>query len=248
MARSIKTVENVTQASMKRKTSTSLIVLAVLYVIVFLPTPLDDWLKQQLGLVGRWAAPALAMTTITGLCSLLLFAQDPLATGVSSSAIFFRSQYPSESIRQHYRCSAQEARDLWFKIFDKWTDDQHPQYLEYVKTFERGYGCRFIYYVSRGLVIFLVLSFATLLANFAIQRAHPEWPQVYSGILILVAAVAVTLWLFSANRIPGRKQLRPTGCWWKWTETNENSRNWLQQNLFNRAATYQEAYRIATAQ
>lgn len=232
-----------TQREMKLKTTTFIVLLALLYAAIFVPDAVVTWLKSRFGLLGSWA-PLLGLPSLTGLMSLLIFTQDSLATGTSTGAQYFRSEYPTKFIEDHYACSQGDAVQLWFMLFGRWSDPNHAKHVDYVKTFERSYGCRFIFYVSRALVVFAAICALTLAVHYA-APPPPARPQVTAEAAAAIAAIVCASWLFYSNRIPSPRNANPTGCWWKWSETNGSHRAWLQHVVFQQAPTYADAIRIA---
>jgi hypothetical protein len=83
------------------RTITAVTFLALVYAYFFLPTSALTFFEGRLKTVGGVLGVGL-VGALGGVLGSVLSAQDLLATGNSRAARFFRSQYPSESIKANY--------------------------------------------------------------------------------------------------------------------------------------------------
>lgn len=132
----------------QRRTSAVLVALCLIFAFFFLPDPVLSYVKVRLGDAAA-ILMGLGFGALGGpIIGWIAAIQDPLATGNSKAGKFFNDQYPSKAIRDHYQCAPDQENRLWFALFNPWTDVKHPQHEFYVRTFEIGFACRFVFAVQ----------------------------------------------------------------------------------------------------
>jgi hypothetical protein len=223
------------------RTITALTFLALVYAYFFLPTSALTFFEARLKTVGGVLGIGL-VGALGGVLGSVLSAQDLLATGKSPAARFFRSQYPSEAIKEHYNCDKDQANALWFKIFNPW-EAIGALKETYARTFQRGADCRLIFALQWSFVGFFLVSVITW---GAIALAHAYWGgppasaeatgATVARVLVLIWSLAAATGLFLQNRLAGT-----TGCWSRWKEINGIERIWLQEDVFAGTANYADA-------
>ena len=173
----------------------------------------------------------------------LIFAADPLETLAwrwPPEPRFFRAHYPSKYLLERCReCAdhspchdrplgahSREYIAVWYEIFDSIPQDSNSLRS---RTYEKGFTCRFIFYMKYSFLLFYILGAGTLSSKvFAIFFEHRNlpvsWAFVWSVLLqsprqLIYIAVNLLLWtaITGLNR-PDAKH--PTGCWAMWRDIN----------------------------
>jgi hypothetical protein len=177
------------------------------------------------------------LVALPALTSVLIFAGDHLAYGGSSESQFFRNEFPSSHIQTKWSVNWSRSMNLWFHAVDRLQrENDHRIAL----TYEIGYICRFIFYVKRVSLAFLILATATFVGE-SVWLAHKSpllsgWKgfavaftatPYAEGKFLYIIHVAV-LWGYLAYAHKAN-DLNPTGIWRAWRNVNERNRGWIDE-------------------
>jgi hypothetical protein len=190
------------------------------------------------------AMPIIAAVVIP-LIHYLLVRSDPLQRSPrkGKSIRFFQSEFPSNYLlRRCERCvespescpnyiseDSKAHVSYWFDdIFHGPIEKEDPGAVR--ATFERGYTCKLIYYVTWILWLFVALSVIVMVIHhlrvgFSVGRFQYELTaqQVLSPILCILL-IALLKVLHQPN--PDA----PSGCWQAWQEINRMHVHWMRQH------------------
>lgn len=223
----------------ERNTVFVIVVLGLLYGFFYLPEPVLKVFQDRFHQVGGILAELGLSAMLAGAMGFIITAQDILATCDLKASQFFRDQYPSKVIKDHYNCTQEEADFLWFSLFNPWKNADHPRNMSYLFTFQRSYDCRFIFHVRFAFAFFTVLAALTWgltsLLNFEPPSSDLENLNYARGLLLFLVFV-ITMLLFGFNRLK-----RPSGCWKRWKEINGINIEWVKAAVFSKAKEYQSA-------
>jgi len=189
------------------------------WAVFFLPDPILKWISAQVGTGIRLIGPVFAIlgTSAVAFVALLLIG-EPLTTGDSKEAVFYREQFPSRKIANEYKIDLGHARDYFLRYYDCWQFDSEPEHLEFLETTQDRFWCLFDFLSRRLLIVLLVLS--GLLLVYEAIFGHVELVAlVGKGIFVLVIFMLIGLFV-TYNRLPAAGRAA-AGCWKAWSEQNE---------------------------
>jgi len=168
---------------------------------------------------------------------------DPLQRSPSNrQAIrFFQNEFPSNYILS--RCGRCIEDDRTCQNFIKAESFAHVRYwfndifhdviekanAEVVKnTFEKGYTCKLVYYLTWIILAATVLSLLTIIFNYiVVSLSTGYWLFRYTTLhLIFLIVGVIMVWLINIFNNPDDKN--PTGCWQAWREINRIHVSWMQ--------------------
>lgn len=185
----------------------------------------------------------------SGALSLLLrkplFGTDSLVAGKSKESEFFRSLYPSIVIREKYGVDPGSADKLWFDYFNTWSKEGSNHYSHWRTVFERTYMCRLIYYLSKLLMLFIILSIITLIIVFVANHYIKDFFSITPfSVGYIFVVIFIYLLLKISNKVPAKDGDEPTGCWYKYKEISNIERAILNDEILNNAQTYNDALKL----
>jgi hypothetical protein len=190
------------------------------------------WVKEaatQLDL-AEWVYGLLLVLAVHALV-VLLSATDVLTYGNpkrNKFAAAFQRRLPSTHLSKVIEVDSDVGTRLWFDEFNKWADPEHPRCQDRNRTFQRGYACRFVYYLTSVSRSLFLLGLAWLGVELIL-----EW--VFGTEVVAVEAKAVSLavffmvWLIVrlTNRV---RESQPTGVWRRFDEINQRHCDWIDSN------------------
>jgi hypothetical protein len=167
---------------------------------------------------------------------------DPLQRSPAErkSIKFFQNQFPSKYILERCtRCIEDEKtcqnyirqesnthKRVWFDdIFHGAIQKEAPQKVR--DTFEKGYNCKLLYYLSWILGIFFVLGVSTIVYHHAYLFLSGEFKLDLTPLQILSPLVAVCIILI-IRTLHSPNEKKPSGCWQAWQEINGIHISWLK--------------------
>lgn len=174
----------------------------------------------------------------------LIIKPDPLQRSPSQrkSIRFFQNEFPSKyllerckkcredehSCRNYIKPESYAHVRYWFNdIFHGEIERENPRIVE--NTFEKGYTCKLVCYLSWILSFFVALAIGTVVFHHVYLYIFDEFgvnvtalqilfPLVSGGIIILIKIL---------NRAD---ESRPSGCWQAWREVNRMNVSWLRSH------------------
>lgn len=189
------------------------------WAVFFFPDPILKWISEHVGTGIRLIGPVFAIlgTSAVAFVALLLIG-EPLTTGDSREAVFYREQFPSKKIANEYKVDLGQARDYFLRYYDCWQFDSEPEHVEFLQTTQDRFWCLFDFLARRLLILLLVLS-GSLLAYEAIFEQVELVALVGKGIFVFVNLMLIALFV-TYNRLPAGSK-PAAGCWKAWSEQNE---------------------------
>ncbi len=125
--------------------------------------------------------------------------------------------------------SMERATQLWFDEFNKWREQGHPRHKARERTFQRGYSCRFIYYLFTYSVCLLSLSAIWLTIEvFMCHYQHHIINNLEAKITYTAIILIVPILLYCCNK---PNKTKPTGVWLRFNEINNDHITWIDHNL-----------------
>jgi len=227
-----------------------IVIIITIFVLIFVPTDFVNLITNKINqLADIIVVLGLDIALIFVVSTWVFSTSDILFTGKSKYSIYFQSNLPSGHLMEKLNCSQGEANDIWFSIFNKWKNDKNPRHEFWKRTFERGYGCRLIFHLRNTILFIMILSTVFFIAyesyyffikNEIIIASNTELLKI--GMLIIELFL---LWYLNYNnQIPGKRNNRPTGCWYRWKEINDIHKAWLDNNILSKAKNYNQAIKL----
>ena len=163
-----------------------------------------------------------------------LFSYDYLLFGKENNKYVkaFQFKLPSKYIADTYEIEKKDAGQYWYNIYNKWQKESDPRYSQVLRTFRRGYACKFIFYSIKVFEFYSILSFSI----FILLHAHAAWlaqkiyliPESYSMFSFIFITGLLRILILKINN-PDLDNL--SGVWEKFAEINENHIIWLKANI-----------------
>ena len=235
----------ITRVRLRHQVQITFFLLIVIFGFMMAFVPLDKiglkvGDKQWLDVLVKLASSAV----LSNLLRIPLFGTDALVSGSSKESEFFRGLYPSVVISKNYGVERGKATDLWFSIFNKWSDPKHPQHFNWETMFGRTYNCRLIFYLTRLLMYTLILSigFIGLMFLAGVLTLDSISDHLMPVLFLFLTGTAYLL-LITTNRLPSKSR-DATGCWYKYREASEVIHSILERGVFKKYDTYESASRI----
>ena len=235
---------------MKRRVLGSLIAVALVYYFFLFPQELlnrielmvatrqAQWLTLTVGAAGN--------VTLVLILSFVLFASDSAFRGANKTAKWARSLFASHAAVERFRCTDGQASTLWFRYFDTWGLDGSPNRNLLINSYAGTYAARAIFYLSRALVLFLVLAAMTILLHWQVfdTYAVDDWiTRLIIHVLATLVFLASLVFIVSTNRLP-KGDRAATGCWAKIEDVFARSRTVFEHEILRHAATLDEALEL----
>ncbi|MHB8084836.1 MAG: hypothetical protein ACYDHZ_03345 [Dehalococcoidia bacterium] len=175
----------------------------------------------------------------------LLIKADPLQRSPNNGKEirFFQNEFPSKYLlKRCQRCIENESTcpnyikldsydhiRYWFQdIFHGIIEKKDPQSVR--DTFEKGYNCKLVYYLTWILAVFLTTAIVTILG-------YNIYLLIINGVLnidvttlqiIFPVTCAVIIIVIKIMNNPNENN--PSGCWQAWREINRMHVSWLRNN------------------
>jgi hypothetical protein len=173
------------------------------------------------------------ITVIIYVLSTLIFSNDVLYYSSPKQDKYvhaFQRNLPTKLLCEKLNIDSRQAEFLWFGEFNKWARTDHLRHAEYLKTYQRGFACRFVYVLIRSSWIFFMIASALLITESALVLRGIEFTNVDtfgSRWLFVALMLVLNLYLRASNRT-GRVT---TGVWKRFDEINDNNREWISVNI-----------------
>lgn len=169
--------------------------------------------------------------------TILVFSDDVLYYGCPNNKYVkaFQSNWPSKHIAEKFSISQKDASYYWLEnFFNKWANPKHPRNVQYKRTLQRGYECRFIYYCIKFLNILVIFSISIVILTEIVFPRIPFFAdirydvQVNSAIPFILLIVFVNILLRIGNKT---KPDKLTGVWKRFEEINKMHIKWIDDNI-----------------
>jgi hypothetical protein len=189
------------------------------WAVFFFPEPILNWISAHVGTGERLIGPLLSIlgTSVVAFVALLLIG-EPLTTGNSKQAAFYKQQFPSRKIADQYKIDLGQARDYFLAYYDCWQFDSELEHIEYLQTTQDRFWCLFDFLARRLLLLLLVLSCLFLGYETIFEKVEPV-ALLGKGVFVLVIILLIVLFM-GFNRLPSSAK-PATGCWKAWSDQNE---------------------------
>ncbi|MBC7364523.1 MAG: chromate resistance protein [Candidatus Aminicenantes bacterium] len=186
----------------------------------------------------------LIAVVILPLIHYLVVIPDPLQRSPSKrkSVRFFQNEFPSKYILERcVRCIEDETscpnyikaesyahiRYWFYDIFHGKIETVDPRRVR--DTYEKGYHCKLLYYLSWILGVFLAFAIAIIVFHYVYQYFYNEYKVDLTSLQIIFPLVCgLIIILIKALNRPDES--RPSGCWHAWREINRMHISWLAAN------------------
>ena len=174
----------------------------------------------------------------------LIIRPDPLQRSPSKrrEIRFFQHEFPSRYILQRcQRCIEDEKscmnyikeqsydhiRHWFYDIFHGAIEREDPRRVK--DTFEKGYSCKLLYYLTWILGIALAISLMTILCHHLYLFVKEGWMISIKALqIIFPVACAFVIILIKIMNNPDENA--PSGCWHAWREINRMHVSWLKDH------------------
>ena len=133
--------------------ATSFIILVLLFSYVY---SFFGVLIQENGLVSSALLIFLYL-----LIKSLISDYDPLYSGDPKKNKYtraFQRNLPTHYLMSKYNVDMQEAKHLWYNVFNKWADKNHKMHYNWTTSLSRGFKCRMVYFTIFSFKFMIILS------------------------------------------------------------------------------------------
>jgi len=169
---------------------------------------------------------------------------DPLQRSPSKRRAirFFQDEFPSKYILERcQRCveddkscpnyiktgSYDHIRHWFYDIFHGAIEAEDPRRVR--DTFEKGYSCKLLYYLTWVLGFAFAIAVMTILYHHAWLLVREEWTVSITVFQVFFPlACALLIVLIKAMNNPNENT--PSGCWHAWREINRMHVSWLRSH------------------
>lgn len=233
----------------KNKITFICIILIFIYFFIFIPNMILEKFFEIFNNVFTFLLKLGLSILFIAILRWYIFSSDILQYGANKEANFFQNQFPSKYIRRKLNCSINQATDLWFnEIFNKWTNPKNPNYEQTIRTYERGYACRFIYYSMYWLFrLFIIASITYLIILFVPFFSGSKYSYNETDIIrffILIGIIIGWILIYNSHKLDLKNNII-SGCWKRWEEINGIHKSWLERHILRKAKNINEAFNIA---
>jgi len=187
--------------------------------------------------------PAISVIVIP-LIRYLLVKPDPLQRSPSKrQAIrFFQNEFPSKYILERcQRCIEDEKscpnyikaqsydhiRHWFYDIFRGAIETEDPRRVR--DTFEKGYSCKLLYYLTWILGFALAIAMITILYHHAYLFIKEGWTVSITALQIFFPLACAGL-IILIKIMNNPDESAPSGCWHAWREINRMHVSWLRSH------------------
>lgn len=216
-----------------------------LWCIFFIPEDVLEWIALRIWnnetILGKKLTGQVIYTI--GITSIITFGRflmgEPLLSGNSIVAKFFKAQFPSKRLNQNFGIDSELATQYFLAYYDCWQFNSSAQHDMYLNTTYARYWCMFIFFIKRLLCILSVFSVILILHGIIYQDLD-WWPDVTMQIFVFLVMTWLVVYIHLTNKLPDSANNIPaTGCWRAWErKCEENYREFvaaaLETSAFNR--------------
>lgn len=179
----------------------------------------------------------LATPAIFYLITVNLFSSDTLYYGDPGKNKYvraFQMYLPSKHISEKFNLDIEKAKNYWFEnIFNTWSRADHPRYEQRIRTFRRGYACRFVYYSIKFLgILFWISILLTLTQEILIRLIHSDFIMTSVGLGYRIGFIMLIGLVYILIRITNKTSpSNMTGVWRRFAEINKMHIHWIDENI-----------------
>jgi len=196
-----------------------------------------------IGLESLIELPIIAIIVIP-LVKLIIVKSDPLQRSSSKNKTirFFQKEFPSNYIFNRCQTCIENENtcinyinpgsyahiSYWFRdLFHGKIERDDPMVIK--ETFEKGYTCKLVFYLSWVLLIFFILSLVTTGVHYIILYLTDNLVFALIAWQIIFPVLCLSIWgLIKILNRPDEKNL--SGCWQAWRQINGIHVSWLGSN------------------
>lgn len=209
----------------------SIIALATLFCFAYVGSlPVVQTIALQLNL-PKWVY-GIALLIVEYILFVVISSDDTLYYGNPEKNRFtraFQKDLPSKHLAAVLNVDIETAKQLWFDEFNKWGDVTHERHEDRQRTFQRGFSCRFVYYLWVVCRLLLALSVLWLgVEAILVIWASYEIPKLEAKLAIALLLIVFLTALGFFNRT---SNTNPTGVWRRFSEINKRHCAWIDENI-----------------
>jgi len=216
-----------TKEGLENLTSFMLVVFSLLFIHIYIVD--INILANYLGILFY---PLIFM--ILYLIKINLFSYDFLLFGSEEDKYVkaFKYKLPSKFIFENYDVTQEEAIYYWYKIFNSWQKEDHEKYGQFIRTYERGYACRFVFYSIKLFKFLSIVSLSLFILLNAyymyIKNKICVYPDGYHMFGFIFVIILLDIMLIKLNNSDINNL---SGVWEKFEEINNDHISWLKNNI-----------------
>ena len=218
--------------------ATSFIILVLLFAYAY---SFFDVLIQKNGL----ASSALLIFLFL-LIKSVIADYDPLYSGDPKKNKYTRSfqrNLPTKFIMSKYDVDMREAKNLWYNVFNRWTDKKHKMHYNWKTSLTRGFKCRMVYFTIISFRFMFILSSLSIVLigivnyygiKFGVEPID-KYFIYHNNLFIPITFSILCLFIFLTFLIinyPSDKKSK--GCFLRFNEINEINISWLKKNIISK--------------
>ncbi|MFW6047150.1 MAG: hypothetical protein ACOCP4_05140 [Candidatus Woesearchaeota archaeon] len=152
----------------------------------------------------------------------------------------FQLNLPTKYIIDTFGVNMEEAKRLWYNVFNKWKKEDHEMHPNWQKSLERGFKCRMVYFIiiSFRFMFWISLIFTSLiyLINHFNIKFHVDTIDTYftshKDLTLPIIYVIICLIVYLTFLIINYpKKDKPKGCFLRFNEINDLNIDWLKRNI-----------------
>ena len=215
--------------------ATSFIILVLLFAYAY---AFFDVLIQENGIASSALLIVLFLLIKAAIADLdILYSGNPNKNKYTKA---FQENLPTKYIMAEYNIDMQEAKSLWYYVFNKWAAKEHGMHYNWKTSLSRGFKCRMVYFTIVSFRFMFFLSLITIIIigvinyyefNFGLEPIDKYFREHNNlGIPIIFSILCLFIFLiFLIINSPSKK--KPKGCFLRFNEINQMNINWLKQNI-----------------
>lgn len=211
-------------------TGASILVLVTFFFFAYVGSvPVYNTIIGQLNL-PKWVYGC-ALLIVEYILFVVISSDDKLYYGNPKKNRFtraFQKYLPSNHLAAVLKTDVDTAKHLWFDEFNKWADEKHERHEERQRTFQRGFSCRFIYYLWIVNRLLLILSILWLLVEVILVKCTDH--DIANLEAKLAIALLLLIFLTSLGLFNRTNDSNPTGVWRRFNEINQRHCAWIDEN------------------
>ena len=155
----------------------------------------------------------------------------------------FQENLPTKYIMAEYNVNMNEAKNLWYNIFNKWRNKNHDMHYNWETSLRRGFKCRMVHFIIISFRFMFFLSIISIVIisivngfefNFGmdpIDKYFKTHKDIVVPVFFTIFCFAIYL-VFLVINYPGGDI--PKGCFLRFSEINQLNIDWLRENIASR--------------
>ena len=145
----------------------------------------------------------------------------------------FKYYLPSKYIAKKFNIDTKEAEKNWWIVFNSWEDTKDKNYHNRQRTFERGFTCRFVYYIIKSFELIILLMVIFIILHFFSDKFdHFSYVISSFNIILKISILFLCVIIYIFLRLSNNTNINKlNGVWKRFAEINQNHIKWIDNNI-----------------